>query len=310
MMEDTVSPDPKQWRSWSKSQRQEWVQQFRVVTSQMRKLWDQFDTMVQVSSHMGFPVPYYHFLTGVSGTGKTTLIQMWREHAAPDIPSLYMVLLPPISFRHFIAGCLAALGDPEPGRGTTWQMQERLIQTIKATEVRILFLDEMDHLIKKTGSPAFSETGAAILSFIDQLAQDFNLTLVLVGLLEEAEWLLQANPKLTRRMQAPQLLGPYSWDASRPETIRDFCCLMHAIDEALPLDWSGLGTEEMAFRFFFASDGNLRRVMRLVRSAALQAIEEDATTLSLEALAQVYEHVITSGSLGEQKPNPFREKFI
>lgn len=90
---------------------------------------------------------------------------------------------------------------------------------------------------------------------------------------------------------------------------------MHVIDQSLPLDWSELGTEEMAARFYLASNGMLSQFIRLVRKAALQAIEEEAPMLSLEGLARAYEHTIVNSFGGayedtifrKRKPNPFRE---
>lgn len=307
MTEDKTPLNPKEWRSWSKSQRLESVQQFRIVSPQMQRIWSDFDTAVQVSRHMDLPEPYCRFLTGVTGTGKTALVRMWRERVAPAVSSLYTALFPPSSLKSLAMRCLAALGDPQPGQGTTLQMADRLVQTLKAAETRIIFLDDAHYLINMIDSPAFSRSSADILSFLSHLQKDLNLSLVLIGLPKEAELLLQADPRFESRMQAPLLLSPYTWDASRPETIRDFCSLMHTIDQVLPLDWSDLGTEEMAARFFCATDGVLRPLMRLVRSAACQAIEEGAPTLTMKILAEAYERVLANTGIGKEKTNPFRE---
>lgn len=307
MTEDETPLNSKEWRSWSKSQRLECVQQLRVVTPQMHRIWNDFDTAVQVLPHMGLSEPYCRFLTGVTGTGKTALVRMWRERVAPAVPSLYTALFPPSSLKSLVISCLAALGDPQSGQGTTLQLANRLIQTLKAAEKRLIFLDEVHHLINMVDSPAFSRSSADILSFLGHLQKDLNLPLVLIGLPKETELLLQADPQLGARMEAPQVLSPFTWDSSRSVTNQDFCKLMHTIDQALPLDWSDLGTEEMAVRFFRASDGVLRPLMRLVRAATCQAIEEDAATLTMELLAEAYERVLANTGVGREKTNPFRE---
>ena len=307
MKEEKASPDPKQWRSWPKEQRKEYVHQFRIVTPQMKRLWDEFDTAVQLSRRIRLPEPYCQLLIGVTGTGKTPLVQVWREQVAPDVPSLYMVMPQPTSIKGFFEACLYVLGDPFYWRGTIGQMEWRLIEMIKKTEKQIIFVDEVQHLIPKTGTQAFPRISEDILSFLFRLNEDLNLPLVLIGLPGETQVLLQAFPKLASRTQSLRVLDPYTWDAAQPETVRDFCRLMHAIDQSLPLDCSDLGTEEMASRFFRASDGILRQVMRLVRTAALQAIEEGATTLRLDVLAQAYEDTLINPFKRDQEPNPFRE---
>lgn len=306
MTEEKTSPDTKRWRSWSKEQRQKHVQQFRIVTPQMRRCWDEFDTAVHLSRRMGLPEPYCQLLTGESGTGKTTLVQEWRERNASDTPSLSIAMPALATHKSFLVAGLSVLGDPRCFEGTIRQMALRLSEWIKATEKQILFVDDMQHVIERAGTPGISRSRADILSFLLQLGNDLNLPLILIGL-PEAQVLLQGSPRLERRMYPPRVLDPYAWDVAHPETVRDFCRLMHAIDQSLPLDWSELGTEEMAARFFLANDGILSRVMRLVRTAALQAIEEEAPTLSLEGLARAYEYTVANAFKRGKKPNPFRE---
>lgn len=280
----------------------------------MRRHWDEFDTAVYMSRRMGLPEPYYQLLIGESGTGKTPLVQEWRERRAPDTPSLYIAMPALATLKSFLVTGLSVLGDPRFLEGTIRQMALRLSDMIKATEKHSIFVDDMQHLIERTGTPGISRSRADILSFLLQLCSDLNLPLILIGL-PETRVLLQISPQVERRMNPPRVIGPSVWDVDHPETIRDFCRLMHVIDQSLPLDWSELGTEEMAARFYLASNGMLSQFMRLVRKAALQAIEEEAPMLSLEGLARAYEHTIVNSFGGayedtifrKRKPNPFRE---
>jgi GTPase SAR1 family protein len=306
MTAEKISPNPKEWRSWSKEQRQKHVHQFRIVTPQMRRLWDEFDTAAQMARRMDLPEPYYQLLIGASGTGKSTLVHEWQEHIAPDTPSLYINSLPPDTLKWFLARGLSVLGDPHSSVGTTASMANRFVASIKAAEKHIIFVDDVQHVIERSGTPHIPPRSADILSFLLHLSNDLNLPLVLIGL-PAAQVLLQVSPQWERRLDPPRVLNPYDWDITRPETIRSFCRFIDAIDRALPLDQSDLGTEEMAARFFFASDGLLSQVMRLVRRAALQAIEREEATRTLEGLAGAYEYTTMNSFRREKKPNPFRE---
>ena len=315
MTEEKTSPVPKRWRDWTKEQRQQHVHQLRIVTPQMKRQWDEFDTAVQMARRMGLPEPYFLLLIGESGTGKSTLVQEWRERNTPDVPSLYIAMPVPATLKSFLVTGLAALGDPRFLEGTTREMAQRFSEWLKATEMQMIFVDDIQHLIERTGTSGISRSRADVLSFLFQLSKDLNLPLVLIGL-PETLVLLQVSPRWERRLYPPRALDPYDWDAARPETVRDFCRLMHAIDQSLPLDGSDLGKEEMAARFFLASKGILSQVMRLVRTATLQAIEEEASMLSLEGLARAYEQRIANTfrstyeetTLGRKlRPNPFRD---
>jgi hypothetical protein len=61
---------------------------------------------------------------------------------------------------------------------------------------------------------------------------------------------------------------------------------MESIDLALPFDPSGLGQEDMAQRFYAATDGYLGWVMKLIRHGTHLAIVEHCSTLNRVILQQ------------------------
>jgi hypothetical protein len=65
------------------------------------------------------------------------------------------------------------------------------------------------------------------------------------------------------------LLQSRSRSTAIPETT-----LMETIDLELPLDPSGLGKNDMAYRFFYATNGYLGWIMHLIRHARHLAIKE------------------------------------
>jgi len=80
---------------------------------------------------------------------------------------------------------------------------------------------------------------------------------------------------------------------------------MRDIDRSLPLDPSELQNEEMAFRFFYASDGYLGWIMEIIREAAIRAIDTDCHSLNMPLLAAAYEARLAGTEIGEGKVNPF-----
>ncbi|MBO3457729.1 hypothetical protein G7B40_021415 [Aetokthonos hydrillicola Thurmond2011] len=69
------------------------------------------------------------------------------------------------------------------------------------------------------------------------------------------------------------------------------------------MDKSHLADEEMAFRFFYASDGIVGYVMKLIRYGSYLAIKQGQEKLDLNVLAEAFnQHVLADKP---QKKNPF-----
>src|SRR5262249_47930511 len=77
------------------------------------------------------------------------------------------------------------------------------------------------------------------------------------------------------------------------------------IDQSLPFDASGLSDEDTAYSFFYASDGIIGWIMKLIRYAAREAIQMQAATLSRSLLAAAYNACITNTTISAGKVNPF-----
>jgi hypothetical protein len=249
-------------------------------------------------------------ILGETGAGKTTLVDTWLEKAplrgmeTPEgsvIPYLYVLVPSSPKKKGAVAAFLRALHDPNPSRGTEWDMISRVHRLIKRCKVRVIFVDEFQHLLDKDTQKVVQ----AIADFLKDIINQAHVPLVLTGKLGEAEPILEANAQLDRRVGTPLVLEPFQWDRNRPETIKEFRTLMRDIDRALPLDSSHLQDEEMAFRFFYASDGYLGWIMEIIREAAIRAIDTDCHCLNMPLLAAAYEARLAGAEVGDGKVNPF-----
>jgi len=165
----------------------------------------------------------------------------------------------------------------------------------------MIFVDEFQHLMDKDTQQVVH----AIADFLKDIINQAHVPMVLTGKLGEAEPILIANDQLDRHVGTPLILEPFEWDRSRPETIKEFRTLMRDIDRALPLDLSDLQNEEMAFRFYYASDGYLGWIMEIIREAAIRAIDTDCHCLNMPLLAAAYEARLAGTEVGDGKVNPF-----
>jgi hypothetical protein len=309
-------PDPGEWRNMTKAQRIDMVEHLLLHHARFNTLLERIDYCARFGGEIETKNPPCLAILGNTGAGKTTLIDAWLEKAplrtmeTPEgtiIPYLYVLVPSSPKKKGAVSAFLRALHDPNPSRGTEWDMISRVHRLIKRCKVQVIFVDEFQHLRDKDTQKVVH----AIADFLKDIINQAHVPMILTGKLGEAESILVANSQLDRRVGTPLVLGPFEWDRGRPETIKEFRTMMQNIDRALPLDPSDLQNEEMAFRFFYASDGYLGWIMEIIREAAIRAIDTDSHCLKMPLLAAAYEARLAGTEVGEGKVNPFSTmKFI
>jgi hypothetical protein len=132
------------------------------------------------------------------------------------------------------------------------------------------------------------------------LILDTKVPMVLIGL-PEAETVFQFNPQLSRRFANRHNLSPFEWSADAGKEFRTF---LHAVESQLPLlESSDLASEEMALRFYYASDGIVAYVMKLVRYGTHLALKQGQEKLDLNVLAIAFDKYVKADK--PTKHNPF-----
>ncbi len=303
-------PDPGERRDMTKAQRIDMVEHLLLHHARFNTLLARIDYCARFGGEIKTKNPPCLAILGNTGAGKTTLIDAWLEKAplrtmetdeGTIIPYLYVLVPSSPKKKGAVSAFLRALHDPNPSRGTEWDMISRVHRLIKRCKVQVIFVDEFQHLRDKDTQKVVH----AIADFLKDVINQSHIPMILTGKLGEAESILMANSQLDRRVGTPLVLEPFEWDRSRPETIKELRTLMRDIDRALPLDLSDLQNEEMAFRFFYASDGYLGWIMEIIREAAIRAIDTDCHCLNKPLLAAAYEARLAGTDVGDGKVNPF-----
>ncbi len=304
------SLDPKQWRTLTNAQRINMVEHLLLNHERFNVLLTRIDYCARFGNEIESKNPPCLAILANTGAGKTTLIDTWLAKAplhemetleGTVIPYLYVSVLSSPKKKGAVAAFLRALHDPNPSRGTEWDMISRVHRLIKACKVQVIFVDEFQHLIDKDTKTVVH----AVTDFLKDIITQTHRPMILTGMLGEAEAILEANEQLDRRIGTPLILSPFEWDRQHSETIKEFRTLMRDIDRGLPLDLSNLQDEELAFRFFYASDGYLGWVMEIVREAAIKAIDRECNMLNMALLAEAYDARLGGTDVGVGKMNPF-----
>jgi hypothetical protein len=309
-MQSGISFGITQWRTMTKDQRIDMVEHLLIKHEHFKILLERIDYCARFGNAIESKSPPCLAILGNTGAGKTTLIDTWlanaplHERETPEgtiIPYLYVPVLSSPKKKGAVAAFLRALHDPNPSRGTEWDMISRVHRLIKRCQVQIIFVDEFQHLIDKDTQKVVY----AVADFLKDIITQTHRPMILTGVLGQAEEILEANEQLDRRIGTPLILPPFEWDRQKPETIKEFRTLMRDIDRGLPLDLSNLQDEEMAFRFYYASDGYLGWIMEIIREAAILAIDKGLSTLSTGLLADAYQNRLAGTDVGYGKVNPF-----
>ena len=304
------------WKNLSKTERCALIERIIITHPAFTALLAELDRCHLYAHHISTSNPPCLSILGATGAGKTTLIEEWltrqkyrrSETISGSLrPYLYVSVPAKASIKGTAAAFLTTLGDPNPGRGTQWNMVTRLYALIKSCQVRMIFVDEFQHILNRDTQRVLND----VADFLKDLINQTNIPMILVGQPGEAEPILQTNPPLSRRIGSPRYLKPFPWERSEPCTISAFCTLMESIDQELPLDPSGLSEPDTAFRFHYATDGYLGWIMQVVRHAAYLAIETGCSTLTRPLCHLAYYACIAGTVLGQGKTNPFaQETFL
>ena len=303
--------DPRQWRTMTDYERYSHLDCLQIAHPRLKALIREVDSCASFTPQVHPGTPQCLAILGETGVGKTTFIQSWIQTATqrlslsstevPVIPYVYFALPSPASSKGILASCLSALGDPHPAQGEEWVMMERLVRASRASSVRLLIVDEFQHLLNRETQ----RVRHACVELLEHIIKQTKIPAVFVGSQWETEAILRASTHLEQLVGAPRILRPFEWDRNRPETLLEFRALMRAIDHHLPFDPSGLEEEEMAYGFFLSSDGILGWIMKLITYAAREAIAMQAATLSRSLFAAAYEACIAHTTMGVGKMNPF-----
>lgn len=249
--------------------------------------------------------PECMLITGLQGAGKTTLCRTYSRQYPKFVTREGQVIpvlatfVPSITTKKSLpTKLLYAMGDGAARRGTSVDQTLRIIKMVEECGVELIILDEFQHFIDSDSNVVLN----SISNWLKDLINETKRPVVLVGM-PYSEIVLQANPQLERRFSMQESLDPFTWET--PAGIKEFKSFLMHLDRQLPFPQrSNLSDHETAFRIYCATNGFIGYVMKLIRRAAILAIDEASDYLDLELLAASYEERLSSR--GTRRVNPFK----
>ena len=218
------------------------------------------------------------------------------------MPVLYVAIGPSPTPKALASAILRALGDPKCDIGKEVDLTYRLILLIKLCRVRLVIIDEANHLIDRGGE----KTHHVAADWLKRLVDATRVSFVLAGI-PRARRLLEKNDQLRSRFREVIEIDRFSVESESAEL--EFRGVLGAfkkeyLREVPALD---IANATMVRKFAFATDGRLRDIRRLLVRTVELAYRETQPRLTEGVLAEAFRTVIYPGA--PDKRNPFHKSF-
>lgn len=248
-------------------------------------------------------------IVGESGAGKSSLCR-WIAEQHPrrvlpdrDLVEALIVSVPPMGTIIGIAETmLDALGDPARQSGTVTTKTARIVTLCRECRVELILFDEAQHVYDR----GKSRSHYLMADWFKHLIDEINVPTALLGL-PSLEMLLQSNEQLRRRFsrRVPLALGQSETDPIETECLQLFMSLVSCMEvgvSAEPYGW-----REMGMRIYYACDGRVGYVKKMLAAALRICLEESAKQIDARMLGQAFREEIWWEGVGAL--NPFNEGF-
>lgn len=217
-------------------------------------------------------------LVGPTNNGKTMIVEKFRRthlaNAASE-PADGAALIPVLKVQmpsgpdegRFFGAILEALGMPYNPRDRIATKQDTAVRLMRATNVRLLVIDELHNLLSGTAMQQ-----RRLLNVLRWLGNELQIPLVGVGT-TEALRAIRSDEQLVNRFE-PFPLPVWTDDD-------EYRRLLSTLEAVLPLRRpSNLTDPAMTARILSAAEGVLGEIIAIVVRAAVKAIETGAETIS------------------------------
>ncbi|MBY8168090.1 TniB family NTP-binding protein [Vibrio fluvialis] len=254
----------------------------------------------------GIHEPDCMIVVGDTGAGKTTLIDKYlaknprsETNDGSIIPILSTSLPPNATPITASEQLLSDLGDPLAfSRGNDpVKIAKEMSDLMKLCGVELIIIDEFQHMIDRKNKQILHSAA----DWLKMLIVRSKIPVVLFGM-PYSVLILEANNQLAGRFELQHTLEPFRLNNKESRTL--YKTFLTMLDEALPFhESSALASPEMMKRIYAFSQGNLRRIRKLINRSSRLALRDNSNKILLEHFAIAAPKVSKAAC---EKQNPFR----
>lgn len=243
---------------------------------------------------------------GQSGSGKSSVADYYQSkfprYLDDDgyvIPVLLVMTPESPTVKSLSKTMLSALGDPASSHGTTAAQTHRLVTLVQRCKVELLLIDEFQHFAEGSLQEA-----KRVSEWLKNLLNLARIPVVLFGLPKSLPT-LRRNGQLRRRFDSPHYFRPFEVEG---KLFGDFKSLLRTLQKTLPLPCIDLASPEVGRRFFFASNGLIDYVIKILDKVVVLAQTRGEKAIDLDLLAEAFREAVW-GEAPDQL-NPFKGQGI
>lgn len=259
-------------------------------------------------------------IMGPSGSGKTRLLERFAEKHPDERKETHMhrpvvmITMPPKPTEMALLYRLTLAFGEQYTTGRSYQLLGRAQKLLRQCETHLLIIDEGQHMVRENNQKDASLAADTIKVIMDETKVG-----VIVSGIPEVEDILLANKQIRGRFTDVKMCDPWivvnetldseSSDINM-EHLQEFSSILSAL--VTISNYSGDSSlflqPDVIRRIYFATDGRIRYMSRLVAAVLATAIPTEAPKIELSHLHEAFTAKIYRRSKPES--NPFDEAFV
>lgn len=225
------------------------------------------------------------FIYGPTGVGKSTVTKEFTDrHPRHEvitstrkytrIPVLHVRVPPKATPKALASKVLYTMGDPLHDKGSESQLTSRIHGYIRDLEIKMIILDEFQHLIDSDTDHVLTTASNWVKTF----TEESTIPIVLCGMPESVN-IFAKNEQLDRRYCNKESMGAFQY--STKEEITEFRVFLHKVEKELPFaDPSNLSDIKIADKLYYISLGVPFYVMKLLEIATKEALKNGEDSIN------------------------------
>lgn len=241
-------------------------------------------------------------LLGESRTGKSRVLeecyvkhQRHRTLEGMVVPIVRVKAPSKPTVKGLVEMMLHDMGDPRSSNGTENRKTTRLLELMRGASTRMLMVDEFQHFYDKVSHKVMHHVADWLKIVVDEA----RIALVVSGI-PTCRAVLDQNEQLSGRFLAPIGMPRFNWN--NDDHREEFEAILAAFHESMSRHFNlpELDSEGMAFRFYYGTGGLIGYVVKMLRQAVWDALDEGRKVITVADLADAHQRSVwaTDGIVG------------
>lgn len=252
-------------------------------------------------------------LTGLTGTGKTTIIKtLMRSYAVnsdsvqredsiiKQVPAYHCVVPADASIRSLAIEMLKHL-DSADTDGSAAVLSKRVSRLIKTCETKVIFLDEFQHLLTKGAR----NSKGSVTDWVKTLTEETGVPVILSGM-PDCEEIIDQDPQLSGRYPyRPKLTNIHYAKNNNLYLSKVIEALINGCKEYANINsMPQLSQPPLLTAIYIATGGNMRSIRHMFTNALDNALTNERDDIILEDFIEAVQGMRLNFRLTDE--NPFK----